>query len=232
MDSFNSFVCELNFLLFKIVTINLGTMNLIFKSRNLNIVYIVMVIALFISSQVYAQGKKKFPENGYYISLENDTIYGNLENEGSMYLIYRDEKGKKKKFSPSRIQGFYLNNVEYIPLYVKGIDLKIYVSVRLKGYYTVLRDDYFNSYSTYGQMGLIGGAVEGAYKSYNSGYYVYKGDDKEYYSIPASPKLLRKYLVNNFGDDPFIKAEAANDTLSVKSVEAIFKSANELKRGK
>ncbi len=191
-----------------------------------------MILVLFFSSHVNAQGKKEYPENGFYVTLDNDTIRGNLKNQDCMYLIYRDAKGKKKKYSPSQIQSFCIDNQEYMSLYVKKMDVKVYVSVRLKGYYTVLLYDCINSYSTYGQMGMIGGAAEGAYKTYNSGYYVYKGNDTEYYSIPTTPKLLRKYLVTNFGDDPFINAEAENDTLSVKSVEAIFKSANKLKMSK
>jgi hypothetical protein len=174
-------------------------------------------------------GQEEFRENGYYVTLNNDTVFGNLTNQDGMYLVYRDSKGKKRKFSPSRIKGFCLDHQEYIPFFINEMSSIRYVAIKVKGYYTLLHYDYMNSYSSYGQMGLMGGAVEGSYKARNSGYYVIKENEKGYYSIPGSNKLLRKYLSTNFSNDTFIKQEAEKEGLSLKSIEAIFKGANELK---
>jgi len=64
-----------------------------------------------------------------------------------------------------------------------------YVAIKGKGYYTLLQYDFMGSYSTYGQMGLMGGAVEGTFKARNSGYFVIKKKEKGYYSLPSSNKL-------------------------------------------
>ena len=105
---------------------------------------------------------------------------------------------------------------------------KRYVAVKAKGYYTLLFYD-INNYSTYGQMGLIGGIAEGTFKTYNSGYYVIIESETGYYSLPSSHKLLSKYLLNHFGNDEIIKQEAEKEGLSKQSIEPIFKLANQLK---
>jgi hypothetical protein len=190
----------------------------------------VLLLSLLILSKFNVFGQEKLPENGYYITLENDTVFGNLTNQDGMYLIFRDSKGKKHKFSPSRIRSFCLNHQEYIPLFINEMNSIRYVAVKVKGYYTLLHYDFIDDYSSYGQMGLMGGAAEGMFKSKNSGYYVIIENEKGYYSLPSSHKLLSKYLLMHFGNDSFIQAEAEKENLSFKSIEPIFKLANELKK--
>ena len=187
-----------------------------------------LLLSLLILLQLTVLGQEEFPENGYYVTLENDTLYGNLENQDGMYLVYRNEKGKKHKFTPSKIRSFCLDHQEYIPLFINEMDSKRYVAVKAKGYYTLLLYD-INSYSTYGQMGLMGGIAEGMYKTHNSGYCVIIENEKGYYSLPSTHKLLSKYLSDHFGNDTFINAEAVKENLSMQSIEHIFKLANELR---
>jgi len=189
-----------------------------------------LLLLLLILSQLNVFGQNEFTENGYYVTLEQDTAFGNLTNQDGMYLIFKDSKGKKHKFTPSRIRGFCLNHQEYVPLFITEMSSMRYVAVRLIGYYTLLHYDYIDGYSTYGQMGLMGGAAEGMFKARNSGYYVIIENEKGYYSLPSSRKLLSKYLLNHFGTDTFIKAEAEKENLSLQSIEPIFKLANELKK--
>lgn len=206
-------------------------MNISFSGIKARILSSVLLLLLVILPQLNVFGQKEFPENGYYVTLENDTIYGNLENQDGMYLVFRNAKGKKHKFTPSQIRSFCLDHQEYIPLFIKGMDSKRYVAVKVKGYYTLLLYD-VNSFSTYGQMGLLGGMAEGMYKSHNSGYCVIIENEKEYYSLPSTHKLLSKYLLDHFGNDTFIKQEAEKESLSLKSIEPIFKLANELRKSK
>ncbi|MFA5971251.1 MAG: hypothetical protein WC780_02775 [Lentimicrobiaceae bacterium] len=204
-------------------------MKVSFSGIKARLLSIVLLLSLLILSQFNVFGQEKLPENGYYITLENDTIFGNLTNQDGMYLIFRDSKGKKHKFTPSRIQSFCLNHQEYVPLFINEMNSIRYVAVKLKGYYTLLHYEYIDGYSSYGQMGLMGGAAEGMFKAKNSGYYVIIENEKGYYSLPSSHKLLSKYLSKHFGNDTFIKAEAEKENLSLKSIEPIFKLANELK---
>ena len=196
------------------------------KSRQLSTL---LLLSLLIMLQLTVLGQEEFPENGYYVTLENDTLYGNLENQDGMYLVFRNEKGKKHKFTPSKIQSFCLDHQEYIPLSITEMNSIRYGAVKLKGYYTLLHYDYMSGYSTYGQMGLLGGATEGMFKARNSGYYVVIKNEKGYYSLPSTHKLLSKYLSDHFGNDTFIKAEAEKENLSMQSIEHIFKLANELR---
>jgi len=188
-----------------------------------------LLLTLLILPQLNLFGQEEFPENGYYATLENYTISGNLTNQDGMYLVFRNTKGKKHKFTPSQIRSFCLDHQEYIPLFINEMDSKRYVSVKLKGYYTLLFYD-INSYSTYGQMGLIGGVAEGIFKTYNSGYYVIIENEKGYYSLPSSHKLLSKYLSEHFADDALIVQESEKESLSLKSIEPIFNLANELRK--
>lgn len=188
------------------------------------------VLSLLILSQFNVFGQEKLPENGYYVTLENDTISGNLTNQNGMYLVFRNAKGKKHKFTPSQIRCFNLNHQEYIPLFINEMNSIRYVAVRVKGYYTLLCYDFMDGYSSYGQMGLMGGAAEGMFKAKNSGYYVIIENEKRYYSLPTTHKLLSKYLSEHFDNDAFIKQEAEKESLSIKSIEPIFKLANELKK--
>jgi len=187
-----------------------------------------LIFSLLILPKLNVFGQTEFPQNGYYVTLKNDTIYSNLENQGGMYLVYKNAKGKKHKFTPSQIRSFCINQQEYIPLFINEMGSKRYVAVKAKGYYTLLFYD-INNYSTYGQMGLIGGIAEGTFKTYNSGYYVIIESETGYYSLPSSHKLLIKYLLNHFGNDAIIKQEAEKEGLSKQSIEPIFKLANQLK---
>jgi len=196
------------------------------KARTLSTV---LLLSLLILQQLNVFGQTEFPENGYYVTLENDTLYGNLGNQDGMYLVFRNVKGKKHKFTPSQIRSFCLDRQDYIPLFINEMDSKRYVAVKVKGFYTLLHYDIRN-YSTYGQMGLMGGIAEGMFKTYNSGYYVFIENEKGYYSLPSTHKLLSKYLLNHFGNDTIIKQEAAKESLSLQAIESIFKLANELRK--
>jgi len=187
-----------------------------------------LLLSLLILPQLNVFGQTEFPQNGYYVTLENDTISGNLTDQDGMYLVFRNSKGKKHKFTPSQIRSFCLDRQEYIPLFINEIDSKRYVAVKAKGYYTLLFYD-LTGYSTYGQMGLMGGMAEGIFKNHNSGYYVIIKNENGYYSLPGTHKLLSKYLSDHFGNDDFIKQEAEKESLSKQSIEPIFRVANELK---
>jgi len=204
-------------------------MKVTFLGIKAKLLSIVLLLPLLILPGLHVIGQETLQENGYYITLENDTVFGNLTNQDGMYLIYRDSKGKKHKFSPSRIKGFCLDHQEYTSLFIHEMNSIRYVAIVGRGYYTLLLYDFIGGYSSYGQMGLMGGAVEGTFKARNSGYFVIKKNEKGYYSLPSSNKLLRKYLSANFSDDTYIKQEAENEELSLKSIESIFKKANELK---
>jgi len=206
-------------------------MNVTFSGIRARLIFTIFLFQLLMILPCNVAGQEGYQENGYYVSLENDTVFGNLTNQDGMYLIYRDSKGKKHKFSPSRIKGFCLDHQEYTSLFIHEMNSIRYVAIVGRGYYTLLLYDFIGGYSSYGQMGLMGGAVEGTFKARNSGYFVIKKNEKGYYSLPSSNKLLRKYLSANFSDDTYIKQEAENEDLSLKSIESIFKKANEFKEG-
>jgi len=202
-------------------------MRVSFSGSKDRIFYTVLLLSLLVS-QIDGFGQTYFSENGYYVTLANDTITGNLTNQDYMYLVVKKSKGKKHKFTPSQIRSFCINDQEYTSLFINEIGSKRYMEVKAKGYYTLLFFD-INGYSSYGQMGLMGGIAEGVFKTYNSGYYVIVENEKGYYSLPSTHKLLSKYLSDHFGNDAFIKQEAEKENLSLKSVEPIFKLANELR---
>jgi hypothetical protein len=200
-----------------------------FSGSKASIFATLMLLSFLILPQLNVFGQTEFPENGYYVTLENDTIYGNMENRDGMYLVFRNAKGKKHKFTPSQIRCFYLNQQEYTSLFINEMGSKRYVGIKAKGYYTLLFYD-IKSYSTYGQMGLMGGMAEGMFKTYNSGYYVIIENENGYYSLPSTHRLLSKYLLDHFGNDAIIKQEAQKENLSKQSIEPIFKMANELRK--
>jgi len=161
---------------------------------------IILMLMFFLSDLVSA--KKPFIVNGYYISKSGDTIHGFLRNKDSMYLLVRTENGKKKKFTPSKIKGFYLAGQAYIPLHLKEFNTNRFMAVRVKGYCSLYAYVHVDKYSMNGMGGMVGAAVEGSFKAHNSGLYIKKEDDENYYSVPASKKLLEKFLFTHFGDYP------------------------------
>lgn len=180
-----------------------------------------------------AISQKSYTVNGYFITLKGDTVHGYLYNKECMYLIYKNEKGKRKQFSPSKIKGFRINDKDYIPLYLKEFNTKRYMAVRERGYYTLV---YFEDIANYGRstMGIggiagagIAGASIGALKAHNSGYYLKKSNDENYYSIPYKQKLLMQFLQTHFADDPIILKTASEEKSSIDSIEFIVKSYNE-----
>jgi len=204
-------------------------MKLSFSAIRPRILFATFLLSFLILPHLNVFGQTEFPQNGYYVTLENDTISGNMENQDGMYLVFRNAKGKKHKFTPSQIRSFYLNQQEYTSLFINEMGSKRYVEVKAKGYYTLLFYD-VNSYSSYGQMGLMGGFAEGMFKTYNSGYYVIIENETGYYSLPGTHRLLSKYLLDHFSNDAIIKQEAEKEGLSKQSVEPIFKLANELRK--
>lgn len=91
-----------------------------------------LLFSLLILPQFNVFGQTEFPQNGYYVTLKNDTIYSNLENQGGMYLVYKNAKGKKHKFTPSQIRSFCINQQEYIPLFINEMGSKRYVAVMIE----------------------------------------------------------------------------------------------------
>jgi hypothetical protein len=188
-------------------------------------------LLILFSCPVFSQ--KSYQENGYFITLQGDTVHGYLYNKESMYLIYKNEKGKRKQFTPSKIKGFRINDKDYIPLYLKEFNTKRYMVVMERGYYTLV---YFEDIDKYGNgsMGMGGiagaglaGASMGALKAHNSGYYLKKSNDDNYYSIPYKQKLLIRFLQTHFADDSSIIEGASIEKSSIDSIEFIVKSYNE-----
>ncbi len=167
--------------------------------------------------QVFAQ--KKFVPNGYYISKAGDTVYGYLRNKESMYLVVKMENGKRKQFTPSKIQGFNIAGKEYIPLFLREFDTKRFMVVRVKGYCSLYAYEDVDKYSTYGMMGLVGGAIEGSFKAHNSGLYIKKDKDENYYSVPSTNRLIRKFLNEHFGENTSLIESLGEDKISEDSIE-------------
>jgi hypothetical protein len=185
-----------------------------------------LFLILFFSLPAFCQ--KSYEENGYFITLKGDTIHGYLYNKESMYLIYKNEKGKRKQFTPSKIKGFRINDKDYIPLYLKEFDSKRFMAIKEKGYYTLLQ---YEDVAKYGPQPFMGGAafgaVQGSFQARNSGYYLKKADDENYYSVPSKKKLLISFLNIYFADDPPILEPVPEDKSPIDSIELIVRSYNE-----
>ena len=160
-------------------------MNVSFSGIRARLIFTIFLFQLLMILPCNVAGQEGYLENGYYVSLENDTVFGNLTNQDGMYLVCIDSKGKKHKFSPSSIKGFCLDHQEYTSLFIHEMNSIRYVAIKGKGYYTLLQYDFMGSYSTYGQMGLMGGAVEGTFKARNSGYFVIKKMKKDIILFPV-----------------------------------------------
>jgi hypothetical protein len=118
-----------------------------------------------------------------------------------MYLIVKTIDGKRKKFTPSKIKGFKLASREYISLHLKEFKTNRFMAVRVKGYCTLYAYEDVEKYSLNGMGGIVGGMVEGGFKAGNSGLYIKKEDDENYYSVPHAHKPLRKFLIRHFEDN-------------------------------
>jgi len=159
--------------------------------------FIFLLLVILVSNP--ASAEKPIRPNGYYISRSGDTIHGYLRNKDSMYLIVTSENGKRKKFTPSKIRGFNLAGREYIPLHLKEFNTNRFMAVKVKGYCTLYAYEHVDKFSLNGMAGVAGAAVEGGFKANNSGLYLKKEGDDNYYSIPAAIKPLTKFLINHFG---------------------------------
>lgn len=184
---------------------------------------IILMMIFFLSEHTSA--KKPIIPNGYYISRSGDTIYGHLRIKESMYLIVRTIDGKRKKFTPSKIKGFKLAWREYIPLHLEEFNTKRFMAVKVNGYCSLYSYEDVAKYSLNGMAGIAGAAVEGSFKAHNSGFYIKKDDDENYYSVPSADKLLKKFLIKHFGDNTEFISNLENKDL-IDNIESMVVNYN------
>lgn len=155
--------------------------------------------------------------NGYYISNEGDTVYGYLVNNRGKSMIYRDSVGNKKRFTPSRIKGFCINEVDYKSASLPDVHVSRFLLVLENGAVMLL--------SQYGEMtdedqsqvvvgvvpgtGVIGvgvGIPVSRSQGPNSGFYIQKKLDSNLYPVPSKKKFLYKFIEKHFPDnEPLVK---------------------------
>ena len=185
--------------------------------------FVFLMLIILLSDQAFA--KKPIKPNGYYITKSGDTIHGYLKNKESMYLIVKTVDGKRKKFTPSKINGFNLAGREYVPMYLKEFKTKRFMAVKVKGYCTLYAYEHIDKYSIYPMGGVVGAMVEGGFKADNSGLYIKKADDENYYSVPHAYKPLRKFLIRHFEDNTELISNLEK-VVKVENVESLVIAYN------
>lgn len=168
-------------------------------------------------------------EKGFYITLKNDTIKGLMKNEESMYLVFKNEKGRQKKFSPSQIKGFTIMGKEYIPFYLKEFDLKFYLAVRQKGYITLLQYEHINSRNHYYpslDVATLAVADEAYFRSRVSGYYIKKTGNDTLFAVPGGKNLLAGFIITHFSDNAELVSRANKGEFSISDIHQIISIYN------
>ena len=176
--------------------------------------FILIILISFLVVDSLAQDKtSKYPINGFYVTLNGDTVSGNLKNKNQMYLIYRNTGGKKKQFMPSQIRSYSINGLEFLPMYLPDIKKKRFAAVIVNGTHmlylyndgTPRRLPSHEPSSPLGavlESGLTAYGTEEAFNLYHSGYYLTKPGDPALYSVPSSNKLIKKFFEEQVGYFP------------------------------
>ena len=176
--------------------------------------------------------------DGYLITLDNDTIYGKTKNRDCMYLLFYDKEGKKSKYTPSKIKGFYLGErvyqngfitkgKEYISVFLNEFDNNYYLYVRKKGYLDLYQfETIHQKQSSYGIGGVIGGAFTEIANSKSSGYYIKKDNNKTLYIIPSSQRKLIKFFEKYFSVETIIIEKLKRKEYTIKKIDEIVDEIN------
>ncbi|MCF8372356.1 MAG: hypothetical protein K9H64_12080 [Bacteroidales bacterium] len=190
-----------------------------------NRIYFLCIMFLFISAEKSFSQKRNYKE-GFYISLENDTIYGYLKQKHSMYLFFRDADGHKKKFTPSKIKGFDIGGKEYKSCYLKDFELMYFLAVKEKGTISLFQYEDINDHNLNGQYGLIGGIAEGSFRGRVSGYYIKNMNDNTLNSVPSANNLFAKFIKIHFSAINIIVEKVELGEISIDDVEEIVAKYN------
>ena len=177
--------------------------------------------------------------DGYLITLDNDTIYGKTKNRDCMYLLFYDKEGKKSKYTPSKIKGFYIGEKinrngyktqgkEYISVFLNEFDNNYYLYVRKKGYLDLYQFEIIHQkQSTYGLIGgALGGAFTGIAHSKSSGYYIKKDNDKTLYIVPSSQRKLIKFFEKYFPGETITIEKLKRKEYTIKKMDEIVEEIN------
>ncbi|NVO20659.1 MAG: hypothetical protein HXX13_13240 [Bacteroidetes bacterium] len=165
--------------------------------------------------------------NGYYLTLQGDTVVGELHFKDMMYLKYKSPDGREKKFSPSDVKGFTIQGKEYASWFMEQYNTKRFFRIEVRGYYSLLSfEDYHSQQTTFFNGTSTGGIGFYADNNY-SGYYLQKPGSDFLLPIPKIMEKLRKFITEHFADDPVIMKKAEEGTYSVDSIFQLFREYNE-----
>ena len=205
--------------------------------------YIVAFVLLLSVSDLFAQ--KKIFINGYYLTLEGDTIYGNLLNKRNMILRFRSPEGKKRQFMPSKIKGFRIDETDYKSVFLPDLKTYRYLQVIEKGSVTLLigndtEIERLNPPPT--RSFYLGVAVNGLgvavpvstkkNEPVYSGMYIEKESDTIVLSVPARNDDLYKFLQEHFSDNDTLVQEFIDHPSGINDLRRFIYKYNFLKETK
>ncbi len=197
-------------------------------------------LACFLNKNGITQNNKY--TDGYIITLDNDTIYGKTRNRDCMYLFFYDKEGKKRKYTPSKIKGFYLGEKinrngfktkgkEYISVFLNEFDNNYYLYVRKKGYLDLYQFEIIHQkQASFGFGVSIEGVFLGAFaripNSKSSGYYIKKENKETLYIVPSSHKKLIKFFEKYFPDETITIEKLKRKEYTIKKMDEIVEEIN------
>jgi len=165
-------------------------------------------------------------EEGYYITLKNDTVHNLLKNANSMYLVFYNKKGFMKKLTPSQVKGFTISGVEYVPMYLKEFDLKYFLAIKQRGCITLFQYEGIDSRYQMLPGGAVTGADIGNFRNHVSGFYIKKSHDDNLFAIPGGKRLLADFILKHFSDNEELVTKAKNLEYTYKDIELIIEKYN------
>jgi hypothetical protein len=204
--------------------------------------YFTVALIIFLSvSDLFAQ--EKVVINGYYLTLEGDTVYGNLLNKRNMILKFRSPEGKKRQFMPSKIKAFRIDETDYKSIFLPDLKTYRYLQVLEKGSVTLLigNDSEIERLNPPPSGGLylgvavngIGVAVPVSNKKNEpvySGMYIEKEGDTTVFSVPAKNDVLYLFLQEHFSDNDTLVQAFIDHPSGINDLRRFVYKYNSLKK--
>ena len=202
--------------------------------KNLNKMKInifVTLTLLSISFSVIGQKEARIPKRfkrGYIIKNEGDTIFGYVNYNDILYIKFRDQNGKKKTYTASKIKGFTdLDQNRIMESYYLPHKDAIYFFERIVSGNFPLYFCFENASSEViyvrngGALAVIDYAIA---RKYISSFYFKK--ENKLQAIPANEKQFKITILDHFGHIKHIKEKTNSDSLFFENVINIFEIIN------
>lgn len=187
--------------------------------------------------------QRSYLVNGYYLTLEGDTILGHLENRKDKYLICRDSTGDKKLFTPSKIRGFHLDETDYKSAFMPDLKMYRFLKIIESGdvflFQSSDQDFYMNNSShivpaTYSGAGKTGISVTVPLRKPKtqivySGLYIQRENDSIMLSVPARKESLYLFMQEHFNDNNTLVQEFIDHSSGINDFGRFVFKYNSLK---